>query len=418
MGRTERLTRLEKMTEYPSIQAMRDYFLDKAGSLEFFSERSFGDYVATVMEFMNYMGKPDPESVLDALKEDIPGAEETIQGYIRWHREKGNATSTQRLRATQLKRWTRVNGLGVNWDLIIIPRVRPVVSDRAPTKTELRLLTSYGRSWMLPTTLTLASSGMRVGSLIKLRLKHLNLESFPDIAIIEVPPGATKGGIGYYTAITPEAREALVKSLERRREKGEDLGPESPLLKSPNNDGITYVAVRHAWVKMLKGAGLIEKSHGTYVLHIHTLRKFFRSQVEGALTKSIREALMGHLTAEYLDRNYLRIPEDTLALEYRKTIPALTVFEDVMSEEYQKKQLLMSVRLMFPDKADLIAEILARYRTVEEATPEIQELINPPETNDREARTVSSEEQMVKLVSQGWDLITELNGGSYLLKRD
>ena len=404
------------MTEYPSIRAMREYFLDKAGDIEFFSERSFRDYVATVMEFTDYMGQPDPESTLDTLRADISGAEETIQGYIRWHREKGNATSTQRLRATQLKRWTRVNGLKVNWDKIIIPRVRLVVSDRAPTKTELRLLTSYGRSWMLPTTLILASSGMRVGSLIKLRLKHLNLESFPDIGVIEVPPEATKGGIGYFTAITPEAREALVKSLERRREKGEELGPESSLLKSPNNPGITYVAVRHAWVKMLKAAGLTEKSHGTYVLHVHTLRKFFRSQVEGALTKSIREALMGHLTAEYLDRNYLRVPENTLATEYRKTLPSLTIFEDVLSEEYQKKQLLMSVRMMFPDKADLIAEILARYRTVEEASPEIQELLNPP--NDREATIVSSEEEMLELVSQGWDLQRELNGGGFLLKRD
>jgi len=417
MGTTERLTRIEGMLEYPSIQAMREYFLAKAGSLDFFNERSFRVYVATVMEFMDYMGQPDPESALEYLRGDIDRAEETIQGYIRWHREKGNATSTQRLKATQVKRWTKVNGLGVNWDKIVIPRVRLIVSDRAPTKTELRLIMSYGRAWMIPTTLILASSGMRIGSLIKLRLKHLNLDSFPDIAVIEVPPEATKGGIGYFAAVTPEAREALEKSLERRREKGEDLGLESPLLKSPFNEGITYPAVRHAWVRMLKGAGLTEKSHGTYVLHIHTLRKFFRSQVEGILTKSIRETLMGHVSSEYLDRNYLRIPEDRLAAEYRKTLPALTIFEDVLSEEYQKKQFLLTARMLFPDKALRIAEILARHRTFEAASPEIQELLNPPETNSREARIVSSEEEMVALVAQGWDLERELNGGGFLLKR-
>jgi len=403
------------MTEYPSIQTLRNYFLDKAGSIEFFSERSFGDYVATVMEFMDYMGQQDPDGTLEYLQADIPRAEKAIQGYVRWHREKGNATSTQRLRATQLKRWTRVNCLSMNWDTVIIPRVRLLVSDRAPSKTELRLLMSYAPTWMIPTTLILATSGMRVGSLIELMLKHLNLDSFPDIAIIDVPPWATKGGIGYFTAITPEAREHLEKSLQRRRENGEKLGPESPLVKSPFNEGITYPAVRHAWVRMLKGTDLTEKSHGTYVLHINTLRKFFRSQVEGILTKSIREALMGHLTAEYLDRNYLRIPEDTLAMEYRKTLPTLTIFEDVLSEDYQKKAFLETVRIMFPDKADLIAEILARHRTVKEASPEIQELITP---NDREAKIVSNEEDMLKLVSQGWDLQRELNGGDFLLKRD
>ena len=415
MSRTEREMRIRSMVEYPSIAAMKEYFLAKAGSLEFFNERSFRDYCATVMEFTDFMDQPDPDSALEYLKEDLERAEKVLQGYIKFHRDKGSATSTQRLRITQVRRWAKVNGLGVNWDRIVVPRVRPVVSDRAPTKAELRLIIAYLPRWMLPVIEILASSGMRVGSLVELKMKHLNLNSFPDVAILEVPPTATKGGIGYFTAITSEAREALEKSLERRLEKGEELGPESSLLKSPFNEGITYPAIRGAWVRALHGAGLTEKSRGTYVLHLHTLRKFFRSQVEGILTKSIREALMGHLTAEYLDRNYLRIPEERLAMEYRKTLPALTIFEDVLSEEFQKKQFLLTARTMFPDKAEMIEKILARHRTVERASPEIQKLFSP---NDREAKTASSEEEMVELVSQGWDLVKELNGGRYLLKRD
>ena len=147
------------------------------------------------------------------------------------------------------------------------------------------------------------------------------------------------------------------------------------------------------------------------------MRKFFRSQVEGTLTKSIREALMGHVSSEYLDRNYLRIPEQEMADWYRKAVPALTVYEDVLSESYQKKQFLMTARMLFPDKASMIANILARHRTFEAASPEIQELLNPPETNSREARIVSSEEEIVALVAQGWDLMRELNGGGFLLKR-
>ena len=38
--------------------------------------------------------------------------------------------------------------------------------------------------------------------------------------------------------------------------------------------------------------------------------------------------------------------------------------------------------------------------------------------HDREAKIVSNEEAMLTLVSQGWDLQRELNGGSFLLKRD
>lgn len=413
MGKTERLTRIEGMLEYPSIQAMREYFLAKAGSLDFFKERSFLDYVTTVMQFTDYMGQPDPESALEYLREDTERAEKTIQGYVRWQREKGNATSTQRLRATQVKRWAKVNGLGVNWDKIVIPRMRPVVSDRAPSKTELRLLMSYAPTWMIPTTEILASSGMRIGSLIKLRLKHLNLDVVPDIAIIEVPPEATKGGIGYFTALTPEARAALEKSLERRRDKGEDLGPESSLLRSPFNEGITYSAVRHAWMRMLKGAGLTEKSHGTYLLHLHTLRKFFRSQVEGVLTKSIREALMGHLTAEYLDRNYLRIPTDRLVDEYRKTVSGLTILKDVKSKEHQMEQLMLHAEIVLSkEQYRRFVKIAAKSRGLKEAVEEFRRI-----RDSCEAKMVSSEEEMLELVRQGWDVKMQLNGGGFLLVR-
>ena len=410
----ERQRRLQVIHGYPSIRAMREYFMAKAGGLEYFNERSFNVYVDTVIEFVDHMGKPDPESALGYLREDAERAEKILQGYVTFNRDKGNATSTQRVRMAHVKRWAKVNGLAVNWDNVVLPRIRPVVNDRAPTKTELRAIMAYSPKWMIPVTEILASSGMRVGSLVKLMLRHLNLDSFPDIAIIEVPPEATKTGIGYFAAVTPEAREALEKSLERRRRKGEKLGPDSPLLKSPFNEAVTYSAIRHAWIRALNSVGLTEKSRGVYILHLHTLRKFFRSQVEGTLTKSIREALMGHLTTEYLDRNYLRIPKDRLAMEYRKTLPALTIFEDVSGEDFQKKQFLRTMRAMFPDKADLIEDILARHKTWEDAEPEIQEALR----NTRESRTASSEEEMIKLHSQGWDIVERLNGGRYLLKRD
>jgi integrase len=363
------------------------------------------------MQLTSYMGQPDPDSALQNLNEDV------LNGYIKWLRNRGNSTGTQRLRITHVKRWSRSNGLKIEWDNVVLPKGRPVVSDRAPTKTELRLIMSYSPIWIIPTILILVSSGMRIGGLIRLRLKHLNLDSFPDIAILEVPPEAAKGGIGYFTCITPEAREAVKKHFSQREKNGEKLGPESPLIKAPMADGnTTYDSVAQAWRRCLRRAGLDEKSRGTYVLHLHTLRKFFRSQVEGILTKSIREALMGHVSGEYLDRNYLRIPEQKMAEWYRKAVPALTVYEDVQSEEYQRKQLLRQAALLLPaHKLEMLKNIMENESNLDEVVREYQKMTLQP--NNGTYEIVTGEEEMLRLLSEGYELEKELNGDKYLLKK-
>ena len=403
--------RLQEMRESPSIMKLREYFEAKAGSPEYFSERSFTNFVKSVMYLTDFMGHPDPDSALQDLDEEV------LKRYLKHLREKGNATATQRLRITHIKRWVRSNGVKLEWDEVVIPKVRPVVNDRAPTKKELRLIMSYAPIWMIPTTLVLASSGMRIGSLTKLLFKHLNLQSFPDIAILEVPPYAAKGGIGYYTAITLEAREALLKHLAQREQKGEVIGPESPLIRSPMGRGnITYASVALAWNRCLKRAGLTEKSGRVYVLHLHTLRKFFRSSVEGSLTKSVREAFMGHLTVEYLDRNYLRMPEQDMAEWYRKAVPALTVLEDVKSEEFQRQQLLRQASLLLsPDKLEMLKNIMATERNLDEVVKEFRRLTLQP--NNGTYEVVTGEEMMLKRLSEGYKLETELNGDKYLVMR-
>lgn len=400
--------RLIEMLEYPSIQKMREYFEAKAGSPEHFKEKSFMNFVKSVMALTEFMGCRNPDSALQNLDEDV------LKEYVRHMREKGNATATQKLRFNNIKRWARSNDVDLKWDKVVLPKVRPVVNDRAPTKTELRLIMSYAPIWMIPTTLVLASSGMRVGSLIELRLKHLNLDSFPDIAIIEVPPESAKGGIGYFCAVTLEAREALQKHFTQRVQNGEILSPESPIIKSPKNKGnTTYNAVAHAWKRCLKQSGLTEKSGNFYVLHIQTLRKFFRSQVDGVLTKSIREAMMGHLTTEYLDQSYLRIPETKLAEEYRKTISALTIFEDLQSEEFQRKQLIRQASLLLsPDKLEMLKNIMTGTKDIDEVIREYHRLTRE---NNGTYEVVTGEEAMLRRLSEGYKLERELNGDKYLL---
>ena len=188
-----------------------------------------------------------------------------------------------------------------------------------------------------------------------------------------------------------------------------DSGP----LALPANEW--YNSVAQAWNQCLKRAGLDEKSGDVYVLHLHTLRKFFRSQVEGTLTKSIREAMMGHINSEYLDRNYLRIPEQEMANWYRKAVPALTVYENVQSEDYQRKQLLRQAALLLPpDKLEMLRNIMASERSLDEVVNEFRRLTLQP--NNGTYEIVQGEDELLRLLSEGHELVKELNEDKYLVK--
>jgi integrase len=59
--------------------------------------------------------------------------------------------------------------------------------------------------------------------------------------------------------------------------------------------------------RLLKRAGLAKKSNRWYELHIHTLRKYFRSNCIG-VDPSYRERWMGH-KGLYLDMSYFKAEE-------------------------------------------------------------------------------------------------------------
>jgi integrase len=409
--------RMTDMKDFESVENLREYFMEKAGSLEFFREKNFENYIKAIVDLMAFMEESDPDSMLPKVSIDV------LKQYLKWLRNKGNAPGTQRLKVSQIKRWVRSNGVKLDWEDLVIPTVRTMVRDRAPTKTELRRILNYAPTWVIPVVMILVSSGMRVGSLLQLKLKHLDLTQFPDIGIMEVPPDAAKGWVGYFTAITPEARQAVENNLTYRRGLGEKLGPESPLIKSPNAKvQTTYGSMNPAYNRTLKRAGLTEKSRGVHVLHIHTLRKFFRSQLEGVMTKSIREALMGHVTGEYLDGAYLRIPIPKLVLWYRKGVPALTLTEDVLTEEYEMKQFLRNLKVSRPDIYEEIENILAEYSSVNEAwttiEPVLKRRFEPVERVTRELLRVKSIDEMMKYCAKGWDVFKDIPGGEYILVRN
>jgi len=198
-----------------------------------------------------------------------------------------------------------------------------VTRDKIPTQEELRRillqLPLNGKAFYL----TLISSGMRVGETLKLMQNDIDLNSNP--CIIHIRAENTKSGNQRITFISNEAKETILEWLKQR--------PAFLKHYSKADDGrlfpLDYENVKKQWAKALTKTGLTEQDErtGWNLLHIHTLRKFFRTKLASAAPVDVVEILIGHQS--YLNSSYVRYSEAQLAEFYSKAVQTVTVYGNV-----------------------------------------------------------------------------------------
>lgn len=183
-------------------------------------------------------------------------------------------------------------------------------------------------------TLTLASSGMRIGELVQLNITDFDLNEGP--AVVTIRGEYTKTGESRFTFISKEAVDALKEWLKvrekymvsaanrnrafvRRERAKERLKHDNRMFPfSQKNAG-------EIWTNALKNAGYLTYDPGTgrSQIHIHMLRKFFRSQLALACPVDIVEALMGH--SGYLTNAYRRFTKKQMGEYYQKAEHLVTI---------------------------------------------------------------------------------------------
>jgi len=189
--------------------------------------------------------------------------------------------------------------------------------------------------------LFLASSGVRVGTALKLRLEDVNLAVDPPT--VTVRGEYTKSGDTYTTFISSEAREALEQWLRVRESyirsaanRGRGLG-RTKHVEDPRLFPFSAAVAEQMWYTAIEKAGLNHKdpSTGRYKLRIHMLRKWFLSQAKLAAPENIVEAWAGH--SGYLDQSYRRYTRQQLAEYYKKAEPYLLIHVPESIHELQTK---------------------------------------------------------------------------------
>jgi len=190
--------------------------------------------------------------------------------------------------------------------------------------------------------------------------------------LIRVRPEYSKTKIGYYTLANDEASEILLQYIKTNKIREGWLFP-----RLRGSGHMTYNSIQLRWTRLLKKTGLNMKSRGIHVLHFHTLRKWFRTRLEGYLTRSQITHLMGHLKKEYLDGSYFRPPSDDLIASYKAAMHRLYILwsEEPKIEDLRKKTLLDMARLLgFREKTIRKIENMLEKKPIEDLLKEIRRM--------------------------------------------
>lgn len=309
-----------------------------------------------------------------------------------------------------------------------LPRVEGP-DDRAPTVEEIRRILAWGKLRTKALILVLASSGIRLGEAIRLKVKDVDFNSKP-VRVRLSPKVASKTGQGRIAYISDEAAEYLKQYLGQRINE-----PETWVFPS-EADETRHMSEDRAWrtiIECVEKAGLGKSKettiHGRRKIHPHSFRKFFYSRVVGVIGETAAHAMMGH--GSYMKTYYKRTEEER-ARDYLKCMPHLTIFGESPDVSRLKEEAKIEAIKAFA-KTLGIENVEIRIAQLKEEEPEISDeealgrvireelgiakLNTQIKRENMDPKKIINESELERYLAEGWDVQTLLPSGKILIRK-
>jgi integrase len=271
-------------------------------------------------------------------------------------------------------------------------------NDRAYTTEEIKKMLDHATDIRTKViVLLLASSGIRLGAVAELKMKHLQKIQDYNIYKITVYHNTREE---YFTYCTPECASAIDNYLNYRQSKcSEKITDESPLIlyqfyiiifveafiiktrpELMKTRGIAAILsalivkagiaeVNHSYRELERTGKKNRGSERKAARRSHAFRKFFNSNlVRAQVGYGKKERLLGHSLK--LDDSYLRLSEEEILQEYLKAVDLLTINPE---HRLQKKVAILEKKQ--DDIEMLKAAYLQKDKKVEELERQMKEFI-------------------------------------------
>jgi site-specific recombinase XerD len=301
-----------------SIQRLAEYFKYERSA----SRNSPSQYIYTINRYCVWANMQpddliaeckDPEGLMN-LKA-LPKAAQRLDRYYKELMVGDYAPHSVAEWIAQIKSFYKTNNVDIPFARKL--QGRTVSRDRAPKPEELQRVIDIAADLREKVIVSmLALGGFREGTLAALKYKHAkaDLENGIVPLHIHVEAEITKGKYhDYDTFIGREAVEYLKAYLDLRRRGSPDgkippetITDESPLIRNKHIRYVKPIVPRHIY-KCVHGlyyrAGLLtEKTHRRFNIRVHSIRKFFRTQLSAlGVDRDYVEYMMGHTIGTYHD---------------------------------------------------------------------------------------------------------------------
>lgn len=320
----------------------------------FTSSNTIRGYRCHLKDFFEVIGKDPDNYIIDVRRLDynqrldiLEEYEKDIKKFWKWKIKNVSAPKTVSNATNCVKVFLKQ--YRIQLDDIVWEDIRrrgtgnkPVTQEKPMTKEMLKEILIHGDAKAKAMFLVLASSGMRIGELVKINLRDVDTTSKPTKIIVRYDgPNTVKNKSSRSAFISDEATVALQEWLKIRTA-SMDLAVKRtnfPNVKKifDNNRVFPFKEnnVRTIWNGLIEKAGYDQKDVKTdrYLVHVHLLRKFFRTRFSRQ-NRDVAEVLMGH--DGYLGGTYLRFTPEELREEYLKGMNHLLIFETAINSEELK----------------------------------------------------------------------------------
>ena len=292
------------------------------------SPESVKMYTYYVEKFMKYHNIKDFDSIVKIEKSELQKLVETYVIYLK-KKVSPNTISSQ---INPIKTFLETNDIDLNWRKI--KRLFPALVKRSgssaySTEDVKRMLDASPQLRNKSVIHFLASSGIRIGALPELKLKHIR--DMPlGCKMITVYEDSIEE---YQTFLTPEASSMLDAYLDQRRKNNEILHDESPLFRERYQLGlktaksISKGAIQGIITRALNNSNVRgQKKNNRYSEQLaHGFRKRFNTllKLNNHVNDNAIEKMMGH--SHGLDGTYFQGTTERLFEEFSKGISDLTI---------------------------------------------------------------------------------------------
>ncbi len=303
------------------------------------SEKSFETYFKNLNLFRKFIGADDFDSItrIDPIKLQI-----FLEDYIM--NLKGKISpNTIPTYYFPIQAFLETNDIDLKWKKIrrLFPaKVKKTGRDAWSTQDIKTMLSHSINIRNRALVLFLASSGIRVGALVDMKMRNLIDMPLGCKAVLVYEDSTEE----YWTFITPEASESLERYIAKRKSDGEYIIPDSPLFRTKYADGASKVkklSTKGAYetiVRILNTSGLrtqdVKKKGRFNKMPDHAFRKRFLTILKSnpKIPTSQAEKMVGHQVYRDEDNNMVTLDgsynvptAEALFNSYKHAITDLTI---------------------------------------------------------------------------------------------